>query len=108
MYKLLAHKGSTLSYFSNKASKINLKNVLALTLSLRFSVVLALASFALVLLYVFVLAPYENFMYNDMNDFWKRALTHLNGNPSIEPQFLAWPPWYHILIAQALALFQAL
>lgn len=107
MYKLLIHKGSTLPDLLKKASQVNFKNALISTVGLRFSLVLAIVSFALILLYIFVLTPYQNFMYNDMGDFWKRALTHLNGNPSIEPQFLAWPPWYHILIAQVLALFQA-
>lgn len=84
------------------------KNLPALLVSSRFSFLLALGSLLFVFLYVFALSPYENFLYNDMLDFWRRALSRLTEDPYRETQFLAWPPGYHIVIAEVLRLLQAL
>lgn len=100
MPRLLAHKGFV--------DQVLQRDLLSLTVSIRFSLVLAVCSFVFVLLYVFVLAPYENFLYNDMQGFWQRALERLNGETFRETQFLAWPPWYHIFIAEVLRVFKTL
>lgn len=84
------------------------ENLPALLASPRISFLLALGSFLFILLYVFVLSPYENFLYNDMLDFWRRALSRLTEDPFQETQFLAWPPGYHIFIAEVLRLLRAL
>lgn len=84
------------------------KDLPGLLASPRISVLLALGSFLFILLYVFVLSPYENFLYNDMLDFWRRALSRLTEDPYHETQFLAWPPGYHIFIAEVLRLLRAL
>ena len=83
------------------------KNVSALLVSPRFSLLLTLGSLLFIFFYVFALSPYENFLYNDMLDFWRRAITRLTENPFKETQFLAWPPGYHIVIAEVLRLLQA-
>lgn len=65
-----------------------------------FGLYAALASLAAVSLYVFVLSPYPDFLYNDMNAYWIRAIDRLNGHPFEETQFMAWPPGYHIFLAE--------
>ena len=64
-----------------------------------FSLAIAVLSFLCIAYYVFQVAPYYNYLYSDMSGFWVRALDRLNGKEFIESQFLAWPPWYHIILA---------
>lgn len=62
----------------------------------------ALAALSCVFLlgYVFYWAPYEYFLYNDMLGYWNRAMERLNGQTFRETQFMAWPPIYHIYLAE--------
>lgn len=75
------------------------------SVSIRSSSFLALGSFIFILLYVFVFSPYENFLYNDMLGYWRRALERMEGESFRESQFLAWAPGYHIFIAEILRIF---
>lgn len=68
--------------------------------SRRCGALLALLSFAWLLIYVYLLCPYEDFLYSDMKKYWTSAMTRLNGNPFEDPQFVAWPPLYHIILAE--------
>ncbi len=61
---------------------------------------IALLSCLVLLVYVFYLAPYNNFFYNDMLGYWNRAIDRINGFPFVETQFMAWPPMYHIYLAE--------
>lgn len=70
------------------------------TQSRLFGVCVALASLAAIAVYVFVLSPYHNFIYNDMQAYWMRTMERLNGETFRETQFIAWPPGYHILLAE--------
>jgi len=53
-----------------------------------------------VLGYVFYWAPYDYFLYNDMLGYWNRAMERLSGQSFRETQFMAWPPIYHIYLAE--------
>jgi hypothetical protein len=61
---------------------------------------LAVLSCLCLLGYVFYLTPYEFFLYNDMLGYWNRAMERLNGQSFRETQFMAWPPIYHIYLAE--------
>jgi hypothetical protein len=68
--------------------------------SRQFGIALALFSLAWLLFYVYLWAPYEEFLYSDMRKYWTSAIDRLNGHAFEEPQFVAWPPLYHILLAE--------
>lgn len=61
---------------------------------------LAVLSCLCLLGYVFYLAPYDYFLYNDMAGYWNRAMERLQGQSFRETQFMAWPPIYHIYLAE--------
>lgn len=66
----------------------------------KFGACAALVSLAVVTLYVFLGTPYHDFLYNDMQNYWLRAIDRLNGYATEEPQYMAWPPGYHIFLAE--------
>jgi hypothetical protein len=57
-------------------------------------------------LYVFGCTPYQDFLFSDMAKYWTSAMTRLNENPFEDPQFVAWPPLYHIFIAELFRVFR--
>lgn len=61
---------------------------------------LAILACVCLLVYVFHLTPYQHFLYNDMLGYWNRAIERLNGQTFRETQFMAWPPIYHIYLAE--------
>ncbi len=67
-----------------------------------FGAVITLLSFATVLAYVFLWAPYHDFVFSDMRKFWTSAMARLDGGGKefYDPQFVAWPPLYHIFLAE--------
>lgn len=73
--------------------------------SRRFGIVLAVLSLVWLLIYVYLLAPYQDFVYSDMKKYWTSAMSRFDGHEFEEPQFVAWPPLYHIILAE---LFQVL
>jgi hypothetical protein len=64
------------------------------------AVAIAVLSCLSLMAYVFYLAPYEQFMFNDMLGYWNRAMERLQGQSFRETQFMAWPPIYHIYLAE--------
>ncbi|HEX5125165.1 MAG TPA: hypothetical protein VFW00_00350 [Rhodocyclaceae bacterium] len=66
----------------------------------RFGLAVALLSLIVVLTYVFAYTPYHDFVYSDMKSFWTRAIDRLNGQVFVDSQFEAWPPMYHIMLAE--------
>ncbi|MDX2111621.1 MAG: hypothetical protein SFY80_15425 [Verrucomicrobiota bacterium] len=68
----------------------------------------ALVAVAAVAIYVFKFTPYENFLFSDMQGFWRRAMDRYNGKEFIESQFVAWPPLYHVFLAKLFELFRAM
>jgi hypothetical protein len=67
-----------------------------------FGMTAALLSLAVLLLYVFACTPYQDFLFSDMKKFWTSAMARLQGGglEFEEPQFVAWPPLYHIFLAE--------
>lgn len=72
----------------------------------QFGVALALLSLVWLLIYVYLWAPYEEFLYSDMKKYWTSAMDRLNGRAFEEPQFVAWPPLYHIFLAELFRVFR--
>jgi hypothetical protein len=71
-----------------------------------FGLTAALLSLVVLLLYVFGFTPYQEFLFSDMGKYWTSAMTRLNENPFEDPQFVAWPPMYHIFIAELFRVFR--
>jgi hypothetical protein len=67
-----------------------------------FGVAAALTALAAVLLYVFGCTPYQDFLFSDMGKYWSSAMARLEGGGAEfeDPQFVAWPPLYHIFLAE--------
>ena len=78
------------------------------TQSRQFGVLAAFAATVVVCSYVFLLTPYTEFLISDMAGFWNRAMERLDGEVFRETQFMAWPPSYHILLAEFFRLLQFL
>lgn len=97
-------EGRTIMTNTNEATLLPVKAALSRfrvdTQSRLFGVYVALASLAAVAVYVFAFTPYQDFLYNDMRAYWVRAMDRLNGEIFTESQFIAWPPGYHILLAE--------
>ncbi len=73
-----------------------------------FGLTAALLSLAALLLYVFVCTPYQDFLFSDMGKFWTSAMARLagGGQEFEDPQFIAWPPLYHIFLAELFRVFR--
>ncbi|HEX5057287.1 MAG TPA: hypothetical protein VFX02_12425 [Gammaproteobacteria bacterium] len=71
-----------------------------------FGLAAALLSFAALLCYVFLWAPYQDFLFSDMAKFWNSAMSRLDGAEFEEAQFVAWPPLYHIFLAELFRLLR--
>jgi hypothetical protein len=65
-----------------------------------FGLIAALLSLAALVFYVFFCTPYQEFVFSDMEHYWSSALERLDGNAFDETQFVAWPPLYHIILAE--------
>lgn len=74
----------------------------------KFGVCVALASLVVIAFYVFVVTPYPDFLYSDMRKFWTSAMTRLEVDIGQyeEAQFVAWPPLYHIFLAELFRVLQ--
>jgi hypothetical protein len=73
-----------------------------------FGVLAASTALLVIGCYVFLFTPYHEFLYSDMRSFWLRALDRLKGETFADSQFQAWPPIYHILLAELFRIFQAI
>lgn len=80
----------------------------ALVQTRKFGVFVALASLVTIAFYVFVVTPYPEFLFSDMRKFWTSALTRLEVDIGQyeEAQFVAWPPLYHIFLAELFRVLQ--
>lgn len=65
-----------------------------------FGICFAVITFFFLVFYVFGLADYSSLLYGDMRGFWMRALERLDGDPFRITQYWAWPPGYHIFLAE--------
>ncbi len=65
-----------------------------------FGVCLALVSLAAIFFYGFFFSAFREYLYSDMLGFWLRAMERLNGDTYNLTQYLAWPPGYHIFLAE--------
>jgi hypothetical protein len=68
----------------------------------------ALTATALTAAYVFLCTPYTEFLYSDMAAFWRRAAARLSGEAFSVRQYMAWPPAYHIFLAEFFRLLRNL
>lgn len=75
-------------------------------LSRNFGVLAAALSLAVVLIYVFGATPYTEFVFSDMRTYWDRAMARMQGEVFSDAQFIAWPPVYHILLAEFFEILQ--
>jgi hypothetical protein len=66
-----------------------------------FGLTVAVLSLCALLLYVFACTPYRDFLFSDMAKYWDSAMERLNGKPFEDAQFVAWPPLYHIFLAES-------
>jgi hypothetical protein len=73
-----------------------------------FGIVAAATSLLVVACYVFIFTPYEGFVFSDMNRFWQSAIARLDGDEFSDAQFIAWPPLYHIFLAELFRVFRAI
>lgn len=71
-----------------------------------FGIAIAALSLTFILIYVFAFTDYNAYLYSDMQAYWGRAMDRLNGRTFIETQFLAWPPGYHIFLAELFRILQ--
>lgn len=69
---------------------------------------LAVGAFAAICLYVFWLTPYQQFLFSDMKNFWTQAMQRLDGREFADSQFVAWPPLYHIFLAELFRILRVL
>ncbi|GAB2903059.1 hypothetical protein GCM10027046_35420 [Uliginosibacterium flavum] len=74
--------------------------------SRRCGIALALLSLLAVASYVFWLAPYQEFLFSDMKHCWTQAMKRLDGKVFDDSQFVAWPPLYHIFLAELFRVFR--
>ncbi|HEX5056023.1 MAG TPA: hypothetical protein VFX02_05950 [Gammaproteobacteria bacterium] len=81
---------------------------MAFVSSRQFGIALALLSLAWLLIYVYCWAPYQEFLFTDMKKYWTSTLARLEGGGRefLEPQFVAWPPLYHIILAELFRVFR--
>lgn len=70
-----------------------------------FGLGLALVSLVFISCYVFFFTNYQDFLYSDMGGFWWRAIERLKGNTFQITQYWAWPPGYHIFLAELFRVF---
>jgi hypothetical protein len=73
-----------------------------------FGLYVAASALLIIACYVFLFSPYLKFIYSDMARYWHSALDRLNGHEYSDAQFIAWPPLYHIFLAELFRLFRAL
>jgi hypothetical protein len=66
----------------------------------KFGLLMALLSLTVISIYVFLYAPYQDFIFSDMKGFWNRTMERLDGLQFRDSQFQVWPPIYHILLAE--------
>ena len=71
-----------------------------------FGVFAALLSLLAISVYVFGYTPYLEYLYSDMKAYWDRAMFRLNNNHFSDSQFIAWPPLYHIFLAEFSRVFR--
>lgn len=81
---------------------------MSFVLKREFGSAIALLSFVMLLLYVFMWTPYQEFLFSDMKKYWTSAMTRLEGGglEFEEAQFVAWPPLYHIFLAELFRAFR--
>lgn len=65
-----------------------------------FGLTAALLSLTVLSGYVFLWAPYTEFVFSDMAKYWDSAIARLQGGEFDEGQYVAWPPLYHIFLAE--------
>lgn len=65
-----------------------------------FGIGLAVLAGLAIAAYVFWLTPYQDFLFSDMKEYWNAAMQRLNGHVFDDSQFIAWPPLYHIFLAE--------
>lgn len=73
---------------------------LAFASSNAFGIFMAVVAFVVVAGYVFWLTPYQEFIFSDMKNYWTQAMKRLAGNEFDDSQFVAWPPMFHIVLAE--------
>lgn len=71
-----------------------------------FGLMAALLSLAALVGYVFLWAPYADFLFSDMAKYWDSAMSRLQGGEFEDSQFVAWPPLYHIFLAELFRLLR--
>jgi hypothetical protein len=92
----------------NDSFRPHYSRFMSFVLKREFGIALAVLSFVMLLLYVFFWAPYQEFLFTDMKKFWMSAMARLEGggHEFDEPQFVAWPPLYHIFLAELFRVFR--
>jgi hypothetical protein len=94
----------------NESIRANYPRFMAFVTRREFGILLAVLSFVMLVLYVFFWAPYQEFLFSDMKKYWTSAMSRLEGGGREfdEPQFVAWPPIYHIILGELFRVLRAI